>query len=93
MAPASHAAGPSPRVTLLVVLITLAAGCARRSPPPPAPAPTAAPPRLLEFEATAYSTTGTTASARGSACGMRAPTPEEAENFGRRVRVEILGEN
>ena len=59
------------------------------APPPPAPAP-APPPRLLDFEATAYSITGTTASGMQTRRGIVAADPKVLP-LGTRIRVHDAG--
>lgn len=77
-------------LVLAVAALTIGVGCGRlRRPPPPAPPP-APPPRLLEFEATAYSITGTTASGMQTRPGIVAADPKVLP-LGSRIRVQDAG--
>src|SRR5215467_1763634 len=71
------------------------AGCATRSVPPPAPpAPTApqeAAPKREQFEATAYSVDGTTASGRETRHGIVAADPRVLP-IGTRIRITGAGQ-
>ena len=92
--------GRSPRQTAalrtLIVLIALdvGTGCGGfhrgRAPVPAAPPPAPAPPRLLDFEATAYSITGTTASGMQTRRGIVAADPKVLP-LGTRIRVQDAG--
>ena len=64
-------------------------GGATPAPRPPAPAPAPAP-RLLNFEATAYSITGTTASGMQTRRGIVAADPKVLP-LGTRIRVHDAG--
>lgn len=80
--------------SLLVTAIAAAGiGCARfrRAPAPaPPPAPAARAPRLIDFEATAYSVTGTTASGSRTRTGIVAADPAVLP-LGSRIRVHGAG--
>lgn len=76
-------AGP---ILLAAALLAAGAGCARLR---PTPAPPLAPPRL-EFEATAYSVTGTTAAGTHTGPGIVAADPTVLP-LGSRIRVDGAG--
>jgi 3D (Asp-Asp-Asp) domain-containing protein len=83
-----------PRRLLAAVIVVLAiAGCTRRPAPapsaPPSP-PGAARPRLMAFEATAYSIEGKTASGTRSRRGVVAADPDVLP-LGSRIRVHDAG--
>ena len=75
---------------LLALALVGAVGCATsRNAPPSAPA-LAPPPRLVQFEATAYSITGTTASGKQARPGTVAADPKVLP-IGTRIRVQDAG--
>ena len=84
---------PSHSRWLAAMALFLAVGCGMRqtaSAPPPAPAPPPPAPRLLDFEATAYSITGTTASGQQTRRGIVAADPDILP-LGSRIRVHDAG--
>ena len=70
-------------LALVVLLLVGGLGCALRRPEP-------LPPRLLEFDATAYSVTGTTASGQRTRPGLVAADPAVLP-MGSRIRVHDAG--
>jgi 3D (Asp-Asp-Asp) domain-containing protein len=81
---------PARHLPLVVAVMLVAAGCAtfRSAPSPSAPSPP--PPRLVEFEATAYSVTGTTASGKQARPGTVAADPKVLP-IGTRIRIQDAG--
>ena len=71
---------------LAAALLAAGAGCARPRPTPAHPAT----PQLLEFEATAYSVTGTTAAGMQTRPGIVAADPAVLP-LGSRIRVDRAG--
>jgi rare lipoprotein A len=71
---------------LAAALLAAGAGCARLRPAPAHPAT----PQLLEFEATAYSVTGTTAAGTQTRPGIVAADPAVLP-LGSRIRVDGAG--
>jgi 3D (Asp-Asp-Asp) domain-containing protein len=80
------------RVLLGVALVAVGAGCAHRSPAPARPATSTqwGDSQVLEFEATAYCITGTTASGMQTRPGIVAADPAVLP-LGSRIRVSGAG--
>jgi 3D (Asp-Asp-Asp) domain-containing protein len=77
------------KIRLAVVALALGVGCARHTAVTTAPEPPPSP-RLADFEATAYSVTGTTASGMQTRRGIVAADPSVLP-IGTRIRVTDAG--
>jgi 3D (Asp-Asp-Asp) domain-containing protein len=78
-------------MVVAAAVLDAVAGCGLFRSAPPAPPPVVTPaPRLLDFEATAYSITGTTASGMQTRRGIVAADPKVLP-IGSRIRVQDAG--